>query len=133
MKTAAMILSITYVLILAGCETSAQTGGIFGAGTGAVLGEILFDEPVAGAAIGGGLGYMAGNEMDKQNAESVSQYRYSKAIAEARTSVVQVHNSNGSVTPVELNRRSDGSWTGPRGEIYSNMPTERQLSMAYGF
>ncbi|MEN6427212.1 MAG: hypothetical protein ABFD90_08305 [Phycisphaerales bacterium] len=45
---------------------------------------------------------------------------------------VWVTNSNGSQTSVRLTR--EGGWyVGPRGEYYSEMPTNEQLRVAYGF
>jgi hypothetical protein len=41
-------------------------------------------------------------------------------------------NSNGSLTAVELVKRGLG-YVGPRGEWYQEMPTKRQLWIAYGF
>lgn len=42
--------------LLAGCGESRSTRVITGAAGGAVAGEVLADEPLAGAAIGGGIG-----------------------------------------------------------------------------
>jgi hypothetical protein len=43
-----------------------------------------------------------------------------------------VTNSNGSRTSVVLTR--NGSWyVGPRGEYYSEIPTNEQLRVVYGF
>ena len=64
---------------------------------------------------------MIGNEADKQ-----------KMRAEANTYVVNVHNSNGSITPVTL-RRAGSRWIGPRGEEYTSLPSEAQLKPLYGF
>jgi hypothetical protein len=48
------------------------------------------------------------------------------------TIIVWVTNSNGSKTSVRLTR--DGSWfVGPRGEYYTEMPTNEQLRIVYGF
>jgi len=48
------------------------------------------------------------------------------------TITVWVTNSNGSQTSVRLTR--EGAWyVGPRGEYYSQMPTNEQLRVAYGF
>lgn len=50
--------------------TSAQKGGVGGAAGGALIGQIIGKDTEAtllGAAIGGILGYMVGNEMDKQD------------------------------------------------------------------
>jgi hypothetical protein len=45
---------------------------------------------------------------------------------------VWVTNSNGSRTSVRLTR--DGPWyVGPRGEYYSELPTNEQLRVVYGF
>jgi len=51
---------------------------------------------------------------------------------EEGTIIVWVTNTNGSKTSVKLTR--DGSWfVGPRGEYYTEMPTNEQLRVAYGF
>lgn len=45
---------------------------------------------------------------------------------------VWITNSNGSRTSVKLTR--EGSWyVGPRGEYYSEMPTNEQLRVVYGY
>ena len=45
---------------------------------------------------------------------------------------VWITNSNGSQTSVRLTR--EGAWyVGPRGEYYSQMPTNEQLRVVYGF
>ncbi len=54
------------------------------------------------------------------------------APVEAGSITVWVTNSNGSRTSVRLTRQ--GPWyTGPRGEYYTEMPTNEQLRVAYGF
>jgi hypothetical protein len=45
---------------------------------------------------------------------------------------IWVANSNGSKTAVKLIQHGD-SYEGPRGEWYTNMPTNEQLRMVYGF
>jgi hypothetical protein len=51
---------------------------------------------------------------------------------EEGTIIVWVTNTNGSKTSVKLTR--DGSWfVGPRGEYYTEMPTNEQLRVVYGF
>jgi len=54
--------------------------------------------------------------------------------AQERTTyvVVNIHNSNGSITPVTL-QRVRGRWVGPRGEFYLVLPTPEQLWPVYGF
>ena len=52
-----MFLIPTLPLLLAGCVTGDGNRALVGAAGGAVAGEVLFDEPLAGAALGavGGL------------------------------------------------------------------------------
>ena len=45
--------------------------------------------------------------------------------------VVNISNPNGSYTPVTL-RIEGGTYVGPRGERYLQMPTEEQLRQVYG-
>ena len=50
----------------------------------------------------------------------------------ANTVIVNVYNTNGSITPVEL--RIQGTvFVGPRGEHYLALPTQEQLQPVYGF
>jgi hypothetical protein len=51
---------------------------------------------------------------------------------EANIIVVWITNDNGSITEVRLTAASGGGYTGPKGEYYSNMPTEGQLKAMYG-
>lgn len=51
---------------------------------------------------------------------------------EPTTITVWITNSNGSRTSVQLTRQ--GPWyVGPRGEYYTEMPTNEQLRVVYGF
>ena len=47
------------------------------------------------------------------------------------TFVVQIHNDNGSVTPVEIRKQGD-KYIGPTGEQYDKLPTEEELKPFYG-
>ncbi|MEM8954648.1 MAG: hypothetical protein AAGD22_10895 [Verrucomicrobiota bacterium] len=116
-----------------GCQDTGS-GALVGAGLGAGAGMILGNNvdglsrgegAAIGAAVGGITGGVAGNQQ-----RQINQARAESAAA--NTYVVNVRNRNGSVTPVTLNRVANG-WQGPRGEIYSGMPTEDQLRGAYGF
>jgi hypothetical protein len=49
-----------------------------------------------------------------------------------RTVIVWITNDNGSKTEVRLTATFDGGFTGPKGEYYSNIPTEGQLKTLYG-
>jgi hypothetical protein len=44
---------------------------------------------------------------------------------------MNVPNSNGSYTPVQLKQVS-GGWQGPKGEIYPSFPTVDELKNVYG-
>ncbi len=120
-------------MFVTGCETQAQSGaavgGLGGAAVGALAGghHHAGEGALIGAAVGAGGGYMVGNEADKkqtnQQLQAVQQ--------QANTAVVNITNSNGSITPVTL-RRSGNVWVGPRGEQYMSMPTVDQLRPIYG-
>lgn len=120
-------------LFVTGCETQAQSGAAMGGLGGAAIGALAGghhhagEGALIGAAIGAGGGYMVGNEADKkqtnQQLQAIQQ--------EANTYVVNITNSNGSITPVTL-RRSGNVWIGPRGEQYMSMPTPEQLKPIYG-
>jgi hypothetical protein len=71
---------------------------------------------------------MFGNEGDRKEAAADRD-----AIRmEQNVRTVWVTNSNGSQIPVRLTKSGPG-YVGPRGELYSKMPTENQLRPVYGF
>ncbi len=116
----------------------ALLGGLLGAGLGAIIGHPS-GHTAEGAAIGGALGagggYVVGNEQDKQqlHSESVQAMQAAdSANAAANTVVINVTNSNGSITPVTLQRQG-GEYIGPKGEHYTQMPAPEQLRPVYGF
>ena len=49
-----------------------------------------------------------------------------------QTVVMNVPNKNGSYTPVTLQPMPDGTYVGPRGEVYTTKPTVDQLKEMYG-
>jgi osmotically inducible lipoprotein OsmB len=53
---ATLAASVAALLLVAGCGESRSTRVITGAAGGAVAGEVIADEPVAGAVIGGTAG-----------------------------------------------------------------------------
>ncbi|MCX8036950.1 MAG: glycine zipper domain-containing protein [Candidatus Sumerlaeia bacterium] len=134
-------------LALTGCETAAGTGTLIGAGTGALLGGATGAAigghhrghhgardgaavgTLLGAAAGAGTGYLIGKQIDKNRQQDAA---IQQAQIEANTIIINVHNSNGSLTPVRLVRQGN-VWVGPRGETYTAMPTEDQLRPVYGF
>ena len=80
-----------------------------------------------GGAIGGGAGYMIGNESDKKK----TQQEIAAVRAEQDVITVWVTNSNGSQIPVRLRKDGPG-YVGPKGERYPSLPTEDQLREMYG-
>ncbi len=148
MKTVVRVVSLVLVMVVVvlntGCATpqyqanqSAVNQGIAKAAIGAVIGAIaannvqgLKDDSVAvilgSAALGGLSGAFDGSKQD-QNRAAIG------AVNEiASTIIINVNNSNGSVTPVTL-RRVGHQYVGPRGEYYNTLPTEQQLKGPYGF
>ncbi len=66
---------------IAGCESDAQTGGLFGALGGAGLGAIIGHQSghaaegaIIGGAAGGAGGYVIGNESDKARQRRYEEY-----------------------------------------------------------
>ena len=134
--------AIVIGLALTGCATSdgtgpssaAKTAGLgtlAGAGLGAIIGH-QSGHTAEGAAIGGALGagggYVVGNEKDK----AAMQSQVNAAQTQANTVIINVTNSNGSITPVTLTRQGN-LYVGPKGEQYTTLPTEEQLRKVYGF
>ena len=118
-------------LLVSGCESDAQTGAGIGALAGAGIGQLAGRDTEAtliGAAIGAGAGYIIGNEQDKKKQKTEIENQAD----DVDTVIVNVVNSNGSVTPVRLQRKGTG-YVGPRGEYYETLPTSEQLEPAYGF
>jgi outer membrane lipoprotein SlyB len=135
MLKAGKILTIGFVclsLVFAvGCETGAGTGAAVGSLAGAGVGQLAGKDTEAtliGAAVGGGLGYIIGNEADKQKAAQQT----TQLAAEMNTVTVFITNSNGSIVPVKLRKYGPG-YLGTRGEYYSKLPSEDQLRPVYGF
>jgi len=133
---------------LSGCETSAQSGALIGAGGGALLGQAIGGNTTGtliGAGVGAGAGYIVGNEMDKkaqtQSQQDVTAPRASSTGYQASSATttqpgevvtVTITNSNGSKTPVVLHKEGS-DWVGPKGEHYDHLPTEAELKPVYGF
>lgn len=98
---------------------------------GALIGGIVgyqSDEPGEGAAVGAvifGVGELL-HELDEANKDQERQKDEC-----AKEVVVEIHNDNGSVTPVRL-KRKDCAYVGPKGERYEELPTEEQLKPIYG-
>jgi hypothetical protein len=123
------------LLLVAGCETEAQTKAAWGTAIGAGVGQLAGGDTkstMIGAGIGAGAGYIWGS-MDDKKKEEQAQTQAQAIQNDANTVTVWVTNSNGSKTPVKLTRTASGGYVGPRGEIYDTMPTEEALRKVYGF
>ncbi len=123
------------LLLVAGCETEAQTKAAWGTAIGAGVGQLAGGDTEAtliGAGVGAGAGYIWGS-MDDKKKEEQAQTRAQAIQNDANTTTVWITNSNGSKTPVKLTKTASGSYIGPRGEIYDTLPTEEALRKVYGF
>jgi uncharacterized protein YcfJ len=128
-----MVVAVSLALaFVAGCESDAQTGAAVGTLAGAGIGQLAggdTESTLIGAAVGGGAGYMIGNERDKKKTKA----EMDSLRQEMNTVTINITNSNGSITPVML-RKQGVVYIGPRGETYTSLPTEAQLKQAgYGF
>jgi hypothetical protein len=101
---------------------------IKGAIIGGIIGYQSYEEG-EGAAIGAGLFAVA--ELLKQSDRHRRDRDHERKDRRTEQAVVEIHNSNGSITPVKL-KRKDGSYIGPKGERYQQLPTEEQLRPLYG-
>ncbi|MCJ7777625.1 MAG: glycine zipper domain-containing protein [Sedimentisphaerales bacterium] len=119
------------VALIAGCQSSAQTGALIGTAAGAGAGQAISRNPtgtLVGAAVGAGAGYVVGNELDKKKTRSEIE-----AIQSEQNNVtVWITISNGAKLPVTL-KKSGPNYIGPKGEVYPSLPTEDQLRPIYGF
>jgi hypothetical protein len=135
------LLIVSLVLVLCGCcsenqngcETGMKLTPIYAAAiSGGIIGGIVghqSDETKEGVAVGAvlfGVGQLL-SQIDEMSHEEEHEDNDECA----KSTVVEIHNSNGSITPVKL--KKDGSaYIGPKGEHYDQLPTEEQLKPIYG-
>jgi len=129
----ALVLALALTgLLVVGCETQGQSGALIGSGVGAGVGALASrgrpEGTLIGAAVGGGTGYIVGNEADKKQQRQETQ----NTQQQMNSALVNIHNSNGSVSVVRLTRSGTG-YVGPRGEWYDHLPAEAELKPIYGF
>lgn len=128
------ITGITMTFV-AGCESEAQTDALLGSGIGVGIAALTGGDGsdlLVGGAIGGGAGYVLGSEADKKKAQQKTDAQLAAIRVEQNIVSVWITNSNGSQQEVKLSK-SGPNFIGPRGEVYSTMPTEEQLRQVYGF
>lgn len=117
-----------------GCENEAKTDALIGTGLGVGIAALTGGDSkdlLVGAVIGGGAGYLWGNEADKKKAQQTPVLATGTTTQQEIISV-WVTNSNGSKTEVKLRKTATG-YMGPKDEVYSAMPTEDELRPVYGF
>jgi len=122
---------ILSTLAIYGCESDAKTGALIGTAIGAGVGQAIGGDTKAtliGAGVGAAGGYIIGNEQDKKKAQSTTATQ----TAGAQEVIVNITNSNGSITPVKLQRKG-AVYIGPKGEHYDHLPTADELKPVYGF
>ena len=74
--TSAAVLLSALVLATGGCATKGRSGALIGGGLGAIIGQATGGDTegtLIGSAVGTGIGYIVGNEMDKKEAERLSE------------------------------------------------------------
>lgn len=82
--TARLLLLVSLAILAAGCQNSAQTGVVAGAGVGALMGQAIGRNTTAtliGTGVGAGVGYIIGNERDKSRAEDLSRQQAQRIAA----------------------------------------------------
>jgi hypothetical protein len=152
-KRAQVVLILTTVALIlsAGCGEGMKMKPIYNSAiVGGVVGAIVghqYDKMGQGIAIGAGVAALG--EVLRQIDEHPDPPRPPKVQVRVQppsppspprppvrenireTFVVQIHNDNGSVTPVEIRKQGD-KYIGPTGEQYDKLPTEQDLKPFYG-
>ena len=136
-KTPLIVTLIASLMFLSGCGEGMRASDIYGASLcGALVGVIIghqSDEDGEGAALGAavfGVGELLSqlDNLDKKEKE----HRDEGDDGRTEIYIIQVHNSNGSITPIEIEKKGN-TFIGPKGEHYDQLPTEEQLKPVYGF
>jgi len=112
-----------------------QTVVVVGTGTavGTSAGKVVKKDDdgklvLAGVAAGAGAAYAVANEQDKKK----TQAEIDSIRSEMGVVMVNVTNSNGSISQVRLQKQGVG-YVGPKGEFYDHLPTSEELKPIYGF
>jgi hypothetical protein len=116
------------------CDNGLKLNSIYGAALGgAVIGGIIghqSDETGEGAAVGAVI--LGVGELLRQTDEQAHKEWEHEDKGECDEPVViEIHNSNGSITPVKL-KKEGSAYIGPKSERYEELPTEEQLKPIYG-
>lgn len=143
-RTIFAVSGLSAILLMSGCASpqyqarqsefnSAIAGTLLGGTLGGVIGNNVGDRKndVLGAAIGAAAGAWVGQQYGQ--GQDGTRHRLEALESMNNSETLMISNSNGSFTPVQLNKVGYGQYRGPRGEIYTARPTEAQLKTAYGF
>lgn len=139
-KTPVIVALIVSALLLCGCNEGLKLHPIYGeAIQGAIIGGIIgyqSREEGEGAALGAavfGIGELL-KQLDEHECKEKEHEDWDDDDDDGYKEifVIQVHNSNGSITPVEVEKKGN-IYIGPKGEQYEQLPTEEQLKPVYGF
>jgi hypothetical protein len=98
-------------------STRATQGGSTGAGIGALASGLLGGNMVTGALIGGGIGYIAGNEADKRDAEDLARQRQA-ALEQSRI-------TDNASTAVVVPKQDQNPLTGSTWQVLSIDPDDK--------
>lgn len=88
-----------------GCQNSAQTGLVAGAGVGALMGQAIGGNTTGtliGTAVGGGIGYIIGNERDKARADEMTRAQIAAATQANQSAAGGGSTVVGATTPVRF-------------------------------
>ena len=136
-KTPVIVAVVVSLLLLSGCNEELRMSDIYGAALGgALVGGIVgyqSHEEGEGAAIGAaicGVGELL-SQLDNLD-DKEKECHDDDSDGRTEIYVIQVHNSNGSITPIEIEKKGN-TFIGPKGEHYEALPTEEQLKPVYGF
>jgi hypothetical protein len=140
-----------FIFVISGCNPynnageGAATGGALGALAGGIIGHQSHDTGAGmliGSAVGAVAGAAVGSQIQKpepppqqvivaQPAPVVVAQAPPSTTYSGDTVTVNVPNSNGGYTAVELKRSGNG-YVGPQGEYYDQIPATVQLQAMYG-
>ncbi len=141
-KTSVVIVLIASLVLSAcgGCSSDSSGSGrlklspiyesaLWGAAIGGIIGY-QSDEAGNGAALGAGI-FAVGALLHQTDKMPEERKEHKHEEEEEQEVVIQIHNENGSLTPVVL-KKEGGTYVGPNGEHYNRLPTEEQLKPVYG-
>ena len=118
MKKQVIALGLISTMFLGGCASQGMTGGMMGGSTGAAIGAMTSKNKLLGGAIGLGagalLGYIIGNELDKNDLRKASKALETQPSGTSTT----WHNADSGksfvATPMP-------AYTGSNGSIYRDL------------